>query len=155
MRRLNLMLRAIPLVAVLSVTGQNAKACQCGTVPDALGATKTAVIVFTGVVTKTHKVAVIVTLDGKEQKVKATNVYFRVDRVWKGAVKRETVVSSNVSDCDYRFEVGKEYLVYAEDSTWRPSPWASKCLRTRLLADAREDVSTLGAAKEPEECEQK
>lgn len=65
-------------------------------------------------------------------------------RRWKGAPTDTVVVrtADNSAACGYPFEAGGEYLVYAagEDALRVVS-----CSRTRLLAQAGEDLAALGA----------
>ncbi len=65
-------------------------------------------------------------------------------RRWKGALPDTVTVrtANNSAACGFAFERGAEYLVYAagEDALR-----ASLCSRTRLLADAGEDLAALGA----------
>lgn len=48
-----------------------------------------------------------------------SEVRFEVLRVWKGVRSAEITVADTESDCRYGFQVGKEYLVWANDSGGR------------------------------------
>ncbi len=65
-------------------------------------------------------------------------------RRWKGAAGDTVVVrtADNSAACGYAFETGGEYMVYAagEDALR-----VNSCSRTRLLAEAGEDLAALGA----------
>jgi hypothetical protein len=50
-----------------------------------------------------------------------------------------------MTDCDFVFEVGEEYLVYARGGSEKLS--TDRCTRTRRLVDAAADIKELG---EPE-----
>lgn len=65
-------------------------------------------------------------------------------RRWKGAAGDTVTVFTpdNGAACGFGFEQGREYLVYAEGEDQLR---AFLCSRTRLLADAGEDLAALGA----------
>jgi hypothetical protein len=85
-------------------------------------------------------------------------VKFRVDRVWKGEDKKEITMSTgarrtyggiSVTSCDYGFELGKKYIVYAkmiEDKLQ-----TAQCTGTRLYKDAGERVDFLDELQRKEE----
>ena len=79
---------------------------------------------------------------------------FEVDHIWKGGSESEIIIhtGSGGGDCGFEFEVGKEYLVYANHSTM----YGDKellvtiiCDRTKLVDEAQEDLKILGEGKEP------
>jgi hypothetical protein len=51
--------------------------------------------------------------------------------------------------CDYTFDVGKSYIVYAYLNTETNRFGTSICLRTKPLEDAAEDLKYLGQGKKP------
>jgi hypothetical protein len=106
-------------------------------------------------------------------------VKFRVDKVWKGDIPREFVISSGEfphekgegvinSSCSYEFKIGESYLVYADnehfgnydDPLWvellgrvpdeyRNLLWVSQSSRTRTLAEAKLGIKNLNKLVEP------
>jgi hypothetical protein len=77
-------------------------------------------------------------------------VTFEVSRVWKGP-KDPTVVAETVlseASCGYAFTQGAEYIVYAHGH--EALPQVSLCSRTRLIAQAGEDLKDLGDGERPE-----
>lgn len=72
-------------------------------------------------------------------------VSFDVSRAWKGITENrvEIITAQSSASCGYRFEKGKEYLVYAYESEGKLS--TGLCSRNALLADAAGDLNALGA----------
>jgi hypothetical protein len=77
-------------------------------------------------------------------------VTVEVASAWKGVAKEVIVVhtAKDGATCGYHFEKGKAYLIYASGKEREKETIlsASLCSRTRLLADADEDVKELGPA---------
>src|SRR4028118_2144063 len=73
----------------------------------------------------------------------AFKLTFEVSKVWKGKVDKQQVVltSESFRGCEYSFEKGKEYLVYAsgEELTIQ----TSLCNATKPLANAQADLAVL------------
>ncbi len=70
-------------------------------------------------------------------------VTFEVSKVWKGA-EAETIVLTTAregSSCGYSFEENEEYIVYTHGEADQLS--TNSCSRTKLLADAEEDLQEL------------
>ena len=98
-------------------------------------ARKNARAVFTGTVLEITKLP---------NDLKVT-VKFKVRESWKGVRSAEARVFTGQGggDCGYKFEKGKEYLVYAykrSDSGLE----TNICQRTALLTEAAEDLKVLG-----------
>lgn len=81
---------------------------------------------------------------------------FDVSRIWKGGTESQIIIhtGSGGGDCGFKFENGKEYLVYAQPSTM----YGDKellvtiiCDRTVALDQAQEDLAVLGEGKLPTE----
>jgi hypothetical protein len=81
---------------------------------------------------------------------------FEVSEIWKGRSESQIIIhtGSSGADCGYHFEEDKEYLVYANPSTM----YGDKellvtiiCDRTKVLAQAQEDLAILGEGKAPTE----
>jgi hypothetical protein len=75
-------------------------------------------------------------------------IEFKVEKIWKGPRTKRISVKhrDELSDCTYKFVVGKKYLVYAYGkeifSTY-------VCTRTKELVNASYDLNELGEGKEP------
>lgn len=75
-------------------------------------------------------------------------VKFKVEESWKGLRSAEATVFTGQGggDCGYKFETGKQYLVYAykrSDSELE----TNICQRTALLAESAEDLKVLGKGR--------
>jgi len=78
-------------------------------------------------------------------------VTFEVERVWKGEIKKKTVLITRASSCDVRFREGESYLVFASMLYDGSGLTTHKCSRTGLVADRKEDIELLGEGEVPEE----
>lgn len=117
------------LAAVGTLAAVPAHACSCSQPPPPCEALWHTPIVFSGEAT-------VVT----EQPGHAQLVTFKVDETFRGQVKG-TVMVHGGGVCGAIFEQGRKYIVYAGGG---PSPLsASLCSRTRLLAEAGEDLAYL------------
>ncbi|NHN34514.1 hypothetical protein [Paenibacillus agricola] len=81
---------------------------------------------------------------------------FEVSHIWKGGSESQIIIhtGSGGGDCGFRFEEGKDYLVYAHPSTM----YGDKellitiiCDRTNVLVQVQEDLAILGDGKVPTE----
>ena len=124
--------------ALSAWAAERAFACSCIRPGPPCQATWTADAVFAGTVISIDRVD-----QSDEFGARSVLVRFNVDRVFVGAVARSVEMPGNaMNTCSYRFEAGKKYLVYAtRDEGGRLS--AGSCSRTRLLADAAEDLAYL------------
>lgn len=93
-------------------------ACDCNTLspPDSFIA---ADLVFVGNV---------ISLDKSESEVNST---FRVEQVLKGTNNGQVVITGHISDCDYSFQTGNAYIVYARQSNGKFI--ASTCMSTKAV----------------------
>ena len=114
--------------AVGALGAAPARACSCAPPPPACEALWHTAIVFSGEAT-----AVV------EQTGHSQLVTFKVDETFRGAVKG-TVMVRGGGMCGAIFAPGKKYIVYASGP---PPLSASLCSRTRLLAEAGEDLAYL------------
>ena len=95
---------------------------------------------------------------GKVVEANNLKLRFEVDRVWKGHVGKQFVMSTGTkeyengkysfSGCDYNFKIGEEYLVYAypvdpDRHLGSTELQARQCTRTRLLKDAEPETREL------------
>ena len=139
--------RTIALVTVLvSSLPSVALACSCGGVyPSSVGL-REATFVFTGTVSRisvaeTRRAATSsFSGSGATSSAELEAVTFRTDRAFKGIVGASFTLKRNTG-CDLSFAVGETWLVYATREGGRVA--ATKCSRTRLMADAVSDVQYL------------
>ena len=121
----------IPLV----VTANTKEACACSCLPP--GPPKSELdrseAVFAGKVMRIRR---------KNSEVR---VKFKVMTSWKGEVNKKQVITTQINSaaCGYSFERGQQYLVYASKLGSNLLS-TNICSRTKLLANAQEDVSELG-----------
>ena len=69
-------------------------------------------------------------------------IQFAVTKVLRGDQAEEIEIKTGrgLGGCVYGFEMGREYLVYASSSEETSQLWTSRCTRTRLAAEATEDL---------------
>ncbi len=158
------LLFVIPVVSYLLGTPQAISACSCRLPPPPLEALARADVVFAGTVIEVdeHPLEILERGDTLEFPLSPFRTKFKVDRPWKGVDGEETIViTQELTTCEYRFELGKDYLVYGylgwinfsdeEEEAFVDLDLAdgeflqtSICRRTRLLAEAPEDLEALG-----------
>lgn len=70
---------------------------------------------------------------------------FRVKQAWKGVPKEfvEIVTGSCTDPCNYKFDIGESYLVYAFKSDELTT---NRCLRNQKTEDASNDIAELNSA---------
>jgi hypothetical protein len=82
----------------------------------------------------------------------------QVATVWKGSVTAETLIQTNNNSaaCGFPFQIGGEYLIYAdttatENTAAQPvAPFtASLCSRTQPISQAAGDLAALGPGQPP------
>jgi hypothetical protein len=89
---------------------------------------------------------------GRVVALDALRVRFKLDKVWKGDLGDELLMSTGAIDngdgthtatsCDFEFVAGREYLVFAYGESAEKMQ-AQQCTRTRLLQEAARDVKDL------------
>lgn len=133
---------ALAAVAVAAVWNcpQPAAACKCMQLTPAEAAEQ-ATAVFEG--------RVVEVSDTGTPQAPQRSVKLRVVRAWKGMQTEEAVVTtaSDSAACGIQFARDQNYVVYA--SAQDGALHATSCSRTRLLADADEDVKALGMGWTP------
>jgi hypothetical protein len=80
--------------------------------------------------------------------VRPIQVRFTVERVYRGEKLDEIEIGTRTGGLEwgYEFKVGETYLVYAQESETEQKVLIVKgCGRTRLIADATEDLRLLNA----------
>lgn len=92
-----------------------------------------------------------------------SRVRIKVEKIWKGDFKEEITLSTgarkiaasrgsgedliSVSTCDYRFEIGKKYLVFAKINEGKML--ARRCGGTDLLEDSGRTIAYIGEIQTP------
>lgn len=134
----------IGLLALVSAgTTSVALACSCAPPPPPKAALAASTAVFSGKVVKVEPI-------GDFQRA----VTLVVASAWKG-VDGKTVIVHTPNDgaaCGYGFEKGKSYLVYANAVKQGDAKVlvTNLCMRTKGLAEAKDEIVELGDAKKAE-----
>lgn len=85
----------------------------------------------------------------------AKSILFEVTNTWKGIHQSQITITTGISDanCGFDFKNGKEYLVYANESTMygAKSLVTIICDRTNELSSSKEDLMLLGKGQPPNE----
>lgn len=69
-----------------------------------------------------------------------------VEESWKEILPKEIIIATDTTSCGYHFEVGKRYLVFADNSDAYGLS-TSKCLLNKELENAAEELKILGEGK--------
>jgi hypothetical protein len=128
---------------VIVLSAGIANACSCAPPPPPKKALEQASAVFAGKVTAVER-------DGSENVVTIS-----VSRTWKGTegqtVQVRTLASGSL--CGYGFQKGKSYLVYCNKAPKKNGKSGALtthlCTRTKLLANANDDLKALGDGRNP------
>lgn len=126
----------LPLMAAAPA----AEACSCAPPSDPRAELEHADAVFSGRVLEVEP-------EGEERGFRRLAVRFALDRVWKGVPEGDEVTvrtAEQSATCGYAFEPGEEYLVYAYESDSGDELTTGLCTRNAPLAQAAEDLATLG-----------
>ena len=129
------LLFAVGLALTTLTFGSTALACKCAPHSVAEGLNDAAAV-FEGRVVSIEDVS-----EGTDPAVAKKRVTLSIVRVWKDLEDIETVtITTNAESaaCGFQFERDKSYLVYANRS--EQSLTVHSCTRTRLIADAGEDL---------------
>lgn len=105
-------------LAMLLLAAVVCLACDCNTLSPS-ESFQAADLVFVGSV---------VTSDKSDGYLKST---FRVEQILKGSNSNEIVIAGQMSDCDFAFQTGEAYIVYARQSQSRLI--ASTCMSTTAI----------------------
>lgn len=120
-----------------------ALACTCGDTPTACEAFGGAAAVFIGTAGEVARYE-----DGF---LVRTETEIRVKEVFLGGVGATVTAETRGMGCEFGFEAGKDYLIYAGDSGAAGQRidrfYSSSCGRTRLLSEASEDLKFLRKEK--------
>jgi len=74
-------------------------------------------------------------------KTQNRSVRFSLDQAHRGVEGNEVEISNWITSCEYEFEKGKKYFVYAYRSTTDNSLGTHGCSRTTEISHATEDLS--------------
>jgi GAF domain-containing protein len=104
-------------------------------------------IVFAGTVYDLHA-AQFESVVGDRASVVLKEAHFTADRVWRGDVGSDVVLLTGSSDCDYQFEQGRTYLVYAVVDPATGYFTASNCSPTKRIELADDDLRLLPPSRQ-------
>jgi len=149
-RKISIFLMICLIVCIMTIViPSNVYACSCAQPLTVEAELSRSEAVFTGRVleVKEHK-----DLNGFVTK----SALFDISEIWKGGSQSQIIIHTGGGggDCGYHFEEGKDYLVYASQSTMygdKAHLVTIICDRTNVLAQAHEDLSKLGEGKAPTE----
>jgi hypothetical protein len=101
---------------------------------------KNAKAIFTGKVTEVTQIP---------QSRIGVKIKIRVERYWKSPVPVEIIITNEGTSCDYFFEVGKSYLIYASYANGSKIN-TNLCSGNKELQNAAGDIKLLGKSKKPQ-----
>lgn len=141
----------VALVVVVGLAAlvrpSSAEACSCGGTVSSSAAFNDADVVFVGtVITQSDLLnwSTRVNADGSitvEARSQPPVTTFEVARVFRGSAAPQIVLTGDGTTCDYLFKQGETWLVYAQTREDRVT--THKCTRTRLRAEASQDLAYL------------
>ncbi|MCD9024922.1 hypothetical protein [Cohnella silvisoli] len=120
------------IISVCVLSPNKAFACSCGE-PSVQERFELSSVVFTG------------TLVSKDKE--GGNI-FSVDKVWKGHLADNYVISGFFGMCGTEFEKGNKYLVFTENLKGKET--TTLCSGNKLIAEASKDIRALNHLTEPE-----
>lgn len=145
------MKKAMTLLAFIFIIGyfpSIASACSCAELPSVQEEFERSKAVFSGKVVDIEERRSV-----KGYTVKS--VLFEVTNTWKGVEQSQIIITTGQGhgDCGYDFTKGKEYVVYANESTMYgvESLVTTMCDLTGLLSSSQGDVEVLGEGQPPSE----
>jgi hypothetical protein len=124
----------IGVVILCIILGGESWACQCGDIPSQAEALEVSEAVFVGTALSSRKGSVDVDHGFWRGQVTVSFMEFRVISIQKGSLQSHVELVYDFSNCDFRFEIGKTYHVYAiTDSQIKSNVLsASMCLPNRI-----------------------
>jgi hypothetical protein len=139
-----LALAALPLAGAIAHACAGS-GCQCPAPREPAMAERHALAVFRGTVIDLIDTTVFNAAARRSDPGVAAAI--RVEASWKGPLDSVIVVLTRrpSEGCGVPFRTGERYLVYAVG--YRDDLQTSACLRTRRVADATEDLTSLGAPR--------
>ena len=145
--KLLLIIAAVGLLVSLS---SRADACTCGAVRPCESYAR-AQVVFIGRVVKTETVNSAGPLPSTAISTTLTEAtraaHFKIDEAFLGIDKAEVAIFGEATTCDYPFEQGEQYLVYAYRSDDGKTLHTNMCAGTALLSESRASVAYLRGLK--------
>jgi hypothetical protein len=118
-----------------------ARGCQCGSRPSALEAVPISSEVFEGTVLR--RVPFLSRVEGSFTVLE--RIDFIVHQAWRGSNDGRRTLVTGYGNCDFLFEAGTRYLVFAVPYNWHPpSLGSSICLPTTSTREASQALSDLG-----------
>jgi hypothetical protein len=144
LKKVALILTILPLLLFIFGVG-NVQACSCAESPPVETELQRSSAVFSGNVIKIS--------DSKNGFIVSSAdplyVTVEVNKVWKGQIEERVVVQTarDGASCGFGFELGREYIVYAQENNGTLS--TGLCDRTNLLSMASEDLTKLGEGQKP------
>ena len=145
------MKKAMTLLAFIFIIGSFpsiASACSCAELPSVQEEFERSKAIFSGKVVDIEERRSV-----KGYTVKS--VLFEVTNTWKGVEQSQIIITTGQGhgDCGYDFTKGKEYMVYANESTMygAKSLVTTMCDLTGLVSSSQGDVEVLGEGQPPSE----
>ena len=138
------LLIAVALI-MLPLTANSAFACQCLERQPPCADYWQADAVFVGSVTEISP-----SFDDFESSVRTKNrrVRFSLEKSYRGVDGSEVVLDNWINSCEYQFEIGKKYFVYAYRNTEENTLGTQGCSRTTAVSNATEDLAYIQAFSE-------
>jgi hypothetical protein len=150
------LLAATALVVAANLSSSaTAEACSCGGTISSPEAFRHSAVVFLGrvdtVSTPAWQVRETRNADGSTSVVatppgRPTLVTFDLQEVFRGSVKGQATLESGNSTCDFPFAASEVWLIYAVEE--HGALRTDKCLRTRRLIEASEDLKYLAGLRD-------
>lgn len=135
-------------ILFISSFSSEVSACSCVQLPNVEEELERSNAVFSGKVIDVREKR---SLTGNVSKL----VLFEVTSTWKGVQQSQIMITTGLDsgDCGIDFKGGKEYLVYASESTMygAKSLVSIICDRTNQLSSLQSDLAILGEGKPPHE----
>ncbi|HEX8847179.1 MAG TPA: hypothetical protein VF791_21220 [Pyrinomonadaceae bacterium] len=138
------------MLAVLSLGGENARACSCFAGGPPCQSYVNTQAVFVGTPTEVTRTTVKLKSGDREYDYAQRLFTFRVEEAFRGVDAAEVRVATGQGggDCGYNFQIGERYIVYANRMEGTDFYGTSICTRTRPLSEASEDLEYIrGFAK--------
>lgn len=130
-------------IFILVCASANAFACSCAGTPQPCESFWKTDAIFTGTVSSQSIISVQRGEGTSRYTTQQVLVRLSVADVFRGEVvgpELEIVTGMGGGDCGYRFEVAKQYLIYASKSVNENRLYTGICSRTRLLSEASDDL---------------
>jgi hypothetical protein len=138
---------SIGFIVMIIFASITALACSCPTVGSmtrigseslTILSLRNAKVVFSGEVVGIKKIP----------KTRMLQIRIEVKESWKKVLPKEITITTELGGCGYDFQVGTEYLVFANSSD-DGNLSTGLCLRNRELYKATEELEILGKGNQP------